>query len=84
MKLVQELSEDKRFYLANSVNPLRIEGQKTVSIEIVQQFDWEAPDWIIVPGGNLGNITAIGLGFLLTFALNLILELGRSLLINQD
>ncbi len=77
MKLVQELSEDKRFYLANSVNPLRIEGQKTVSIEIVQQFDWEAPDWIIVPGGNLGNITAIGLGFLLMRDLGLIQKLPR-------
>ena len=63
MAIVQRLSQDKRFYLANSVNPLRIEGQKTVSIEIVEQFDWEVPDWVIVPGGNLGNVTAIGLGF---------------------
>jgi threonine synthase len=77
MELVQKLSEDKRFYLANSVNPLRIEGQKTVSIEIVQQFDWEVPDWIIVPGGNLGNVTAIGLGFLLMRDLGLIQKLPR-------
>jgi threonine synthase len=77
MKLVQKLSEDERFYLANSVNPLRIEGQKTVSIEIVQQFDWEVPDWIIVPGGNLGNVTAIGLGFLLMRELGLIQKLPR-------
>ncbi len=77
MAIVQQLSEDRRFYLANSVNPLRIEGQKTISIEIVQQFDWEAPDWVIVPGGNLGNITAIGLGFLMMRDLGVIQRLPR-------
>ena len=77
MALVQKLSKDKRFYLANSVNPLRIEGQKTVSFEMVQQFDWEVPDWIIVPGGNLGNITAIGLGFLMMRDLGIIQKLPR-------
>ena len=77
MAIVQRLSEDSRFYLANSVNPLRIEGQKTVSIEMVQQFDWEAPDWVIVPGGNLGNITAIGLGFLMMRDLGVIQQLPR-------
>jgi len=77
MEIVQDLCKDKRFYLANSLNPLRIEGQKTVSIEIVQQFDWEVPDWIIVPGGNLGNATAIGLGFLLMFELGIIQRLPR-------
>ena len=77
MALVEQLSKDKRFYLANSVNPLRIEGQKTVSIEMVQQFDWEVPDWVIVPGGNLGNITAIGLGFLMMRDLGIIQKLPR-------
>ena len=77
MEIVRQLSTDKRFYLANSVNPLRIEGQKTVSIEIVQQFDWEIPDWIVVPGGNLGNIAAIGLGFLLMLDLGIIQRLPR-------
>ena len=77
MALVEQLSKDKRFYLANSVNPLRIEGQKTVSIEMVQQFDWEVPDWVIVPGGNLGNITAIGLGFLMMRDLGIIRKLPR-------
>ncbi len=77
MALVQQLSKDKRFYLANSVNPLRIEGQKTVSIEMVQQFDWEVPDWVIVPGGNLGNITAIGLGFLMMRNLGITQKLPR-------
>ncbi|MCD6301896.1 MAG: pyridoxal-phosphate dependent enzyme, partial [Anaerolineae bacterium] len=49
MAIVKEVTKDKTVYLANSMNSLRIEGQKTVGIEIVQQFDWEAPDWIIIP-----------------------------------
>jgi len=77
MAIVKRLSEDRRFYLANSLNPLRIEGQKTISIEIAQQFDWEVPDWVIVPGGNLGNITAIGLGFLMMRDLGIIQQLPR-------
>ena len=77
MEVVEELSRDTRFYLANSVNPLRIEGQKTISFEIVQQFDWEVPDWIIVPGGNLGNVTAVGLGFQLMQELGIIQRLPR-------
>ena len=63
MRLVQTLTEDKKLYLANSMNSLRVEGQKTVGIEIVQQFDWEVPDWIFIPGGNLGNVSALYKGF---------------------
>ena len=63
MRIVQELTEDKKLYLANSMNSLRIEGQKTISYEIVQQFDWEVPDWILIPGGNLGNVSALYKGF---------------------
>ncbi len=63
MRLVQQLTEDKKLYLANSMNSLRVEGQKTVGIEIVQQFDWEVPDWIFIPGGNLGNVSALYKGF---------------------
>ena len=63
MRLVQKLTEDKKLYLANSMNSLRVEGQKTVGIEIVQQFDWEVPDWIFIPGGNLGNVSALYKGF---------------------
>ena len=55
MKLVQEITKDETLYLANSMNSLRVEGQKTVGIEIVQQFDWEVPDVMIIPGGNLGQ-----------------------------
>ena len=77
MAIVQRLSEDRRFYLANSMNSLRIEGQKTISIEIVQQFDWSVPDWVIVPGGNLGNTAAIGMGFLMMKDLGIIDRLPR-------
>jgi threonine synthase len=59
------------------MNSLRIEGQKTISIEIVQQFDWEVPDVVIVPGGNLGNISAVGRGFLLMRDLGIIDRLPR-------
>jgi threonine synthase len=63
MAIVQRLATEEGVYLANSMNSLRLEGQKTLSLEIVQQFDWEVPDVVIVPGGNLGNVSAIGAGF---------------------
>jgi threonine synthase len=72
MAIVQRLVEEEGVYLANSMNSLRIEGQKTISIEIVQQFDWEVPDVIIIPGGNLGNVSALGAGFDLMLTLGLI------------
>jgi threonine synthase len=77
MHLVQELAEDKSIYLANSMNALRIEGQKTVSVEIVQQLGWEVPDWIVIPAGNLGNVTALGNGLLMMRELGLIDRLPR-------
>ncbi len=63
MAIVKQLAEEGIVYLANSMNPLRIEGQKTVAIEILQQFDWQVPDWIILPSGNLGNASAMYAGF---------------------
>ncbi|HVJ17800.1 MAG TPA: threonine synthase [Polyangiaceae bacterium] len=63
MEIVRQLAAEGIVYLANSMNPLRIEGQKTVAIEIVQQFDWEVPDWVILPSGNLGNASALYAGF---------------------
>ena len=77
MKIVQEVCTKNNIYLANSMNSLRVEGQKTVSIELVQQFDWEVPDWIIIPGGNLGNISALGKGFLMMRDLWMIKKLPR-------
>ena len=72
MQIVQEVTKDGRIYLANSMNSLRLEGQKTISVEIVQQFDWEVPDVVIVPGGNLGNIYAFAKGFQMMADLGLI------------
>src|SRR5262244_23506 len=77
MEIVKRLAEEEGVYLANSMNSLRVEGQKTVSIEMVQQFDWEVPDWVIIPGGNLGNVSALGAGFLMMYELGLIRTLPR-------
>jgi len=77
MALIQEITKERTVYLANSMNSLRIEGQKTVGIELVQQFDWEVPDWIVIPGGNLGNVSALGKGLLMMRDLGLIRRLPR-------
>ena len=77
MQLVQEVCLKNDIYLANSMNSLRIEGQKTISFEIVQQFNWKVPDFVIVPGGNLGNVSAIGKGFQMFYDLGLIDTLPR-------
>ncbi|KAH7423617.1 hypothetical protein KP509_12G064000 [Ceratopteris richardii] len=71
MRLIREVTEQVPIYLANSLNSLRLEGQKTAAIEICQQFDWEVPDWVIVPGGNLGNIYAFYKGFVMCKELGL-------------
>lgn len=72
MEIIARLAEEGVIYLANSMNPLRLEGQKTVGIEICQQFDWQVPDWVIIPGGNLGNASALYAGFQLMKDLGLI------------
>ncbi len=77
MAIVQRLANEEGIYLANSMNSLRLEGQKTVSIEIVQQFDWEVPDVVIIPGGNLGNVSALGAGFDMMTELGLITKRPR-------
>ena len=63
MAIIQKLAQEEGLYLANSMNSLRLEGQKTASIEIAQQFDWQVPDVVVVPSGNLGNIGAFAAGF---------------------
>jgi len=77
MRVVQELSRTPGIYLANSMNSLRIEGQKTLSIELAQQLGWEAPDWIVIPGGNLGNASAVGRGWVMMKELGLVSRLPR-------
>jgi threonine synthase len=68
MNLIRELAEDERVYLVNSINPFRIEGQKTVAFELTEQLAWQVPDHLVVPGGNLGNSSAFGKGFRELFA----------------
>ncbi len=77
MAIVQRLATEEGVYLANSMNSLRLEGQKTVAIEIVQQFDWKVPDWIIIPGGNLGNVSALGAGLTLMEEMGMITKRPR-------
>lgn len=60
MRLVLEASQQLGLYLVNSINPFRIEGQKTIVWELLQDLDWQPPDWILVPAGNLGNTSAFG------------------------
>ena len=60
LALVRVLSEKLGIYLLNSINPFRIEGQKSIVIEMMDQRDWNPPDWIVLPGGNLGNVSAFG------------------------
>ncbi|MEI7556066.1 threonine synthase [Candidatus Chlorohelix sp.] len=60
LELVRRVSKEKGMYLVNSLNPFRLEGQKTIIFEALQQLDWQAPDWIVVSGGNLGNTSAFG------------------------
>lgn len=62
LALVRVLADKLGIYLLNSINPFRIEGQKTIAFEMMDQRDWNAPDWIVLPGGNLGNTSAFGKG----------------------
>jgi threonine synthase len=77
MRIVQQVTADRTIYLANSMNSLRIEGQKTVAIEIAQQLGWTVPDWVVIPAGNLGNVSALGRGFLMMKELGLTDRLPR-------
>ncbi|HVF22964.1 MAG TPA: threonine synthase, partial [Pyrinomonadaceae bacterium] len=63
MRVIKELAEQSSLYLVNSINPFRIEGQKTVGFELAEQLGWQAPDHLVVPGGNLGNSSAFGKSF---------------------
>jgi threonine synthase len=77
MQLVEEVARREGIYLLNSINPFRIEGQKAIAFELLQDLSWEVPDWIVVPGGNLGNNSALAKGLLELKALGLIDRLPR-------
>ncbi len=79
LRLVREASAELGVYLVNSVNPWRIEGQKTIALEMLQQLGWDAPDWIALPAGNLGNTSALGKALREAHALGLIARVPRIL-----
>jgi threonine synthase len=82
MVRVQEVCRDLGMYLVNSVNPFRLEGQKTIMFRVLEALRWEVPDWIVVPGGNLGNSSAFGKAFAELKQLGLIDRLPRLAVIN--
>jgi len=84
LKLLQELVLRAPVYQLNSINPFRLEGQKTLALELLEQLDWQPPDHIIVPGGNLGNSSAIGKALLEMHALGLISRLPRLSVIQAE
>ena len=82
MKQVQDVCHQMQIYLVNSLNPFRLEGQKTIMYRILEQLSWQPPDWIIVPGGNLGNSSAFGKAFAELKQLGLIEKIPRLAVVN--
>src|SRR5437763_2168191 len=77
MQLVEQVCNELGIYLLNSLNPFRIEGQKAIGFELLQQLGWQAPDWLVLPAGNLGNTSAIGKAFRQAYRLSLIERMPR-------
>ena len=84
MARVQEVSKQLGIYLVNSVNPFRLEGQKTIMYRVLEALRWEVPDWIVVPGGNLGNSSAFGKAFAELREIGLIDRVPRLAVINAS
>jgi len=84
LRLLQELVRRAPVYQLNSINPFRLEGQKTLAFELLEQLDWQPPDHVIVPGGNLGNSSAIGKALLEMRALGLISRLPKLSVIQAE
>jgi threonine synthase len=84
VRILNELVQNRPIYLLNSVNPYRIEGQKTAAIELLEQLNWEGPDHIIVPGGNLGNSSAIGKALIEMHELKLMSRLPKLSIIQAE
>jgi len=84
MQRVQEVCKELGIYLVNSINPFRLEGQKTIMYRVLEGLGWEVPDWIVVPGGNLGNSSAFGKAFAELHQLGLIDRIPRMAVINAE
>lgn len=84
LRLARDASDQLGVYLVNSVNPFRIEGQKTIVLELLQQLGWNPPDWIALPAGNLGNTSAFGKALMEAHALGLIDRVPRLLAVQAS
>jgi threonine synthase len=82
MLRVQQVAGRLGIYLVNSINPFRLEGQKTIMYRVLEALRWQVPDWIVVPGGNLGNVSAFGKAFIELAELGLVTKLPRLAVIN--
>jgi len=82
MRRVQEIARKLGIYLVNSINPFRLEGQKTIMFRVLEALRWEVPDWIVVPGGNLGNVSSFGKAFIELQELGLIKRAPKLAVIN--
>jgi threonine synthase len=82
MQRVQQVAQRLGIYLVNSINPFRLEGQKTIMFRVLEALRWEVPDWIVVPGGNLGNVSAFGKAFTELMELGLVPKAPRLAVIN--
>jgi threonine synthase len=83
MRQVQDVCNELNIYLVNSLNPYRLEGQKTIMLRIIEGLNWQVPDWIIVPGGNLGNSSSFGKAFAELKKIGLIDRIPRLAVINN-
>ena len=84
MSLVLKVCDELNIYLLNSINPFRIEGQKAILFETLQQLDWQVPDWFIIPGGNLGNNTALSKGLMELYELGIINKIPRMAVVQAE
>jgi threonine synthase len=82
MQRVREVAQKLGIYLVNSINPFRLEGQKTIMYRVLEALRWQPPDWVVVPGGNLGNVSAFGKAFIELADLGLLQQLPRLAVIN--
>jgi threonine synthase len=83
-RMLRQLTDELGLYLVNSLNPFRLEGQKTIVFEILEQRDWRVPDYLVLPGGNLGNVSSVGKGLLELQQLGLIDKLPRLVVVQAE
>ena len=84
MAMVKELAKERGLYIVNSLNPFRLEGQKTMMYRVLDYLNWEVPDWIVLPGGNLGNTSAFGKAFMELYDYGWITKKPRVAVVNAE